>query len=294
MKENEIAEMKSDKKSKKQHIYLGIIIFLLVIVLVEIIVKYKINIKDEKKSQVEMEENLEENNQDVKADMTENIGEVKEKDVIFSEPEDAIRYYYDGIKRGDIDQSLKACMIQEYTTDCNFEERTLRLNYLMPLSQLLLPNQYDFYAEYNGIKKRDQWAGRICNTCICLLSDLKITEGQTVSPVDESLIDKFVSDIDPSKLKDLSIERIDYAFSSKQDSDENQKNYNILASNCGGEKYEEYVVLLEYQGIYYLDGFCVCKLGDHWKIDSKGLLSGMSFDGGVAEITMDEYMELIR
>lgn len=52
-------------------------------------------------------------------------------------------------------------------------------------------------------------------------------------------------------------------------------------------------MLLKYDGVYYLDGYCVSKLGDHWKIDSTANLAGIS-TSGLATVTMDEYIELTK
>lgn len=217
-----------------------------------------------------------------------------EKTVIFDSPEAAIIHYFEKIAENDIEGALQACAVQECENKYDFKKQAIRNQSLMPLSVSYSPNKYDMYRIRNRIKMENYFANIIVSVCYSLTTDAPVIHGETMLFSNEAEVDRFIAEVNPEQLKDLKVMRIDYSCPSKQNSEQNQENFQINAATWGADEMREYVVLLELQNRYYMAGYSVNRYGEGWKINGTAPLTGMSGSGEVEAISEDDYAEYLE
>ncbi|MEZ4679650.1 MAG: hypothetical protein R2932_36065 [Caldilineaceae bacterium] len=116
----------------------------------------------------------------------------------FRTPEDAISHYMTGIVRGDINQILQACAIDEMSTNFNFRDQAERLQAML-LPSSLAPTDYPLYSEINKAQLTAQLLNQVKSLAFGLLSEIEIT-GRPITNMEPAQVNQFVQVVEPSRL----------------------------------------------------------------------------------------------
>jgi hypothetical protein len=212
---------------------------------------------------------------------------------VFSKPEDAIRHFVAALSENDLQKALQACAVDEYAQGYDFVGMMDRAKALLPMQQMA-PSEYDLFAEMNKISAMYTLVNQM-KMMIYSFFVPEVKEGITMyvgGSVDDAK--KFAEAVDPGKLKNLKLLRIDPPMQNMLNSAKNIENFQKMAALYGAQEMTERIVLYELDGKTYLGGFGVLRYGEGWKIQRLGSnLAGLSAFGTVEETTIDEYVSLL-
>jgi hypothetical protein len=212
---------------------------------------------------------------------------------VFTKPEDAIHHFAAALSENDLQKALQACAVEEYAKGFDFVGMVDRLKTLMPIQQMA-PSEYDLFVEMNKISAM----GTLVNQMKMMIYSFFVPEVKDGKPmyVGVGMDDakKFAEAVDPGKLKNLKLLRIDPPVQNILNSEKNIENFQKMAVLYGAQEMTERIALYELDGKTYLGGFGLLRYGDGWKIlRLNSNLAGLSAMGTVEEITIDEYASLL-
>ncbi len=212
---------------------------------------------------------------------------------VFSKPEDAINHFVAALSENDLQKALQACAVEEYAQGYDFAGMMDRMKSFMPIQQMA-PSEYGLFAEMNRITAM----GMLVNQMKMMVYSFfvpEVKEGITMyvgGGADEAK--KFAEAVDPGKLKNLKLLRIDPPMQNILYSEKNIESFQKVAKFYGAQDMTERIVLYELDGKIYLGGFGLLRYGDGWKIQRLySNLAGSSVAGTVDETTMDAYASLL-
>lgn len=221
------------------------------------------------------------------------IASAQEEAPVFVAPEDAIRHFAAALSENDLQKAFQACAVEEYAAGYDFAGMVDRLKVLMPMQQMA-PSEYDLFVEMNKISAM----GTLVNQMKMMVYSFFVPEVKEGTPMysDGSLdhAKKFAEAVDPGKLKNLKLLRIDPPMQRILNSETNITNFQKMAVLNGAQEMTERIVLYELDGKTYLGGFGLLRYEGGWKIQRlNSNLTGLSSLGTVEETTMDAYASLL-
>ncbi len=211
---------------------------------------------------------------------------------VFPSPEDAIRFFVNALTENDYEKALQACAVDEYVEGFDFAGSVDRLKVLMP-PQMMAPSEYEMYIEMNRI-----------STMATLTSQIKMMIYSFFIPelrkdaaplyVEGAYAEEFIEKVDPSKLKNLKVLRIDPPVQDILNSEKNITNFQKVAELYGAQEQTERVALYSLDGVTYAGGFGLMRYDDSWKIIRfNSNLAGQTSYGTVEEMTESAYASLL-
>lgn len=208
--------------------------------------------------------------------------------VSFKTPEEAITYYMDGLVQNDISKILQACAITEIGENFDFDFYTERLGQVISPNSLA-PSDYPMYAEMNKFYWTAQILNKVKFFAYSLLSGENIDGSLLV--LDEERIDRFIQNVDPSRLATIEIEQIALPNEAIMSEARYQETAAANARAFGADDFTERVILFSFEEGHYYMGFTLLRYGENWKIsDPVSALANTSVLG-VPEITTVEEFE---
>ncbi len=212
---------------------------------------------------------------------------------VFPVPEDAVRHFVAALSENDLQKALQACAVTEYAAGYDFSGTLDRMKVLMPMQQMA-PPEYDLFVEMNKISAM----GMLVNQMKMMVYSFFVPEVKEGKPMYSggSLDDakKFAEAVDPGKLQNLKLLRIDPPMPGILNSERNIENFHKMAALNGALEMTERIVLYELEGKAYLGGFGLLRYEDGWKIQRLySNLAGLSSLGTVEETTADAYASLL-
>ena len=211
----------------------------------------------------------------------------------FKTPEQAIEHFFEGIKENDMEKALQACSIYEYGEQYDFNASIERYTMISPTSYA--PTDYDLYADYNIIKRKNMWANRILSICYALSDDneiaKQINEGLSVKIESDNDIEQFVEDVNPDNMKDLEIIRVDVCCPDLQAGDIVERNVKMLNKIISADERKEYSVLFSCDGETYATAVTLCKFDNCWKLEDPAFYTGWNANLIPEQMSEDDYLE---
>jgi len=211
-------------------------------------------------------------------------------DVTFKTPEETITWYLDGVAQNDISKILQACAINEMGGKFKFDLYVERLGGVMIPGQFLSPTDYPFYSEINKISVSSQILNQVKFLAYGLLSSEKVDDGSPILNMDTERVNKFIKDVDPTKLSTLEIKKIGLPNKTLMSDAKYIENAAQIAKIYGADESTERVALFSFEQGYYYIGFTLLRYGENWKISSQSSpLAGTSVLGTPKKITVEEF-----
>jgi hypothetical protein len=214
----------------------------------------------------------------------------------FKTPEEAITSYLEGVAQSDIHKIAQACAIDEMSEKFKFDQYTERLRAFLPV-QSQSPAEYPFYVEMNKMQLSSQIFNRVKMFAYSLLSSEKVDEGATIvlDTGATERIGQFIKDVDPKRLAQLELKKIDLPNKNLMNSTRYLENAAKFASIYGADESTDRVALFSFEGNYYYLGFSLLRYGDNWKISSQtSPLAGTSALGTPQKTTVEEFERMIN
>jgi hypothetical protein len=206
----------------------------------------------------------------------------------FATPEDAVREYLAGVAAGDVERILGASAIEEMSSGFDFASLARRLRTLM-LTTFLAPSEYPFFADMD----RELVAARLLSQVRMLVYSLLSEEPIDGSPIileDPARAERFVAQVDPSRLANLTVEDIRFSNAAFADDERWLANAAATAATYGADELTERLVLFSLDGKLYDLGFTLLRYGDGWKVsDQVANLAGTSTLGAARPTTAEDY-----
>ncbi len=206
----------------------------------------------------------------------------------FATPEEAIEHFIKSVANNDFKGAIAATVVNEAGDNYNATEFAVNAEYLIYTMEA--PSEYEFYQELN----RAQSLAIVANQMkffVYSFSDsdavLAVIKGEDYSLNSKDEAEQFVADVDPDKLKELHIMRIDSPS-------ENSYYSNIIAGTYGADKSTDRIVLYELNGETYLGGYTLLFYDNRWGI--LGLYSDLgdtSPYGAAEKISEEAYEHLL-
>jgi hypothetical protein len=212
---------------------------------------------------------------------------------IFQTPDEVIAYYLEGIARNDVSRILQAVAGQELGESFQFDRSVERLGGVMMLMQSMAPTAYPLYSEINQLQLSSQILSQVKLLAYSLLADEEVN-GSSIMDVDAERVNRFIEAVDPAGLAGLDVVTIDLPNAKLMNDERYLKNMALMAAVNGADEATERVALISFAGRHYVIGFTLLRYGESWKISNQSSpLAGMSSLGTPAEITPDEFAEMI-
>lgn len=213
------------------------------------------------------------------------------REVSFDQPEDAITYYVDHLKEGDLIGMLAACDINEKAANFDFNKNFDRLGSWSFYT--LLPSEYETYADINKYLAANTLVNSIKNQYLALTASdneavKTLLEGMTVTELGDFEIEQ----IDPQEVSKLQLIRMDLTEPERQTLGTFSKSMKKSAEVYGGDNFREYAALYELNDTYYMAGFQLYHYESGWKISNlQSYISGINV---LYPTTMSEYKNTIN
>lgn len=219
----------------------------------------------------------------------------KVKGVTFKTPEEAITWYFEGITQADARKVLQACAIDEKAAGFRFDLYIEHVGYFLPST--LSPANDPLYVEVNKMQLAADSLNRAKGLLYGLLSDEEVAKefGEHRSiKMNPEMATAFMNDVDPRRLAQLQVHRIDLPRRKLMQRDSYQKRAARLASIYGADERTERVVLFSFEQNYYYVGFTLLRYGENWKIEYQvSQMAGTSESGVPQKTTVEDYERLL-
>ena len=206
----------------------------------------------------------------------------------FPTPEDAIGHYLAGVANGDVGAILASSAIDEVARGFQFDLQVERLQAMM-LLQSLAPADHPFYAEINQAIQSQRILSQVLMLSYSLLSSEQI-DGRVIVPADLARAERFVADVDPSRLAGLAVQDVRPANAALQANERYLDIADTQAGIHGADELTERLALISLDGQLYDVGFTLLRYGETWKVLSQSSAMGETTALGTARpTTADEY-----
>jgi len=160
---------------------------------------------------------------------------------------------------------------------------------------VLLPTEYDAYIPLNQALAIRGSSIQIRYFIYNLLIPGCFSQGTIVLDKIEPESLKLIPKLDPSRLADLELIRVDLAAPDIQLSDRHQNAVIEMGKIEGYISQKQLIALYKFEDKYYLGGFTISEFEDGWYIHSlDALLVGIDYYLCVTETTEQEYLEKIK
>ena len=183
----------------------------------------------------------------------------------FDEPEDAIAYFIDHVKSGDIEGAMAACAVDEVSGSYDYEAMLDRLRAMSPSIQYL-PSEYELYAAYNEISLKNQIMRQLSYMALSVVLPDEYSDFLTGIPIygEAFDFDDVVDDMDPGRFMELEV--TDIGEADIADNDTNRKNMRKQAEMYGADDMVTRDVLYDIDGDYYAGGVMLLEYDSGWLI----------------------------
>jgi hypothetical protein len=207
----------------------------------------------------------------------------------FASPEAAIRAYLAAVAAGDVEAILAASAAEEMARGFRFDLQAERLRSMM-LATSLSPAEYPMFADINVAAQSFWLLGQVRNLVYGLLSGEEI-DGRPIMVVDDpARVERFVANVDPSRLAALAVEDIRFSNAAFEDDPRWLENAARTAATYGADELTERLVLFSLGDQLYDLGFTLLRYGDGWKVANQNAnLAGTSAFGTARPTTRDAY-----
>ena len=211
-------------------------------------------------------------------------------DVTFKTPEETITYYLDGVAQNNLSKILQACAINEMSGKFNFAYHVERLGGVMSPGQFLSPTDYAFYSDINKVTVSSQILSQVKFFAYGLLSSEKVGDGSLILNMDPERVNKFIKDVDPTKLSNIVVKKISLPNKTLMSDPKYIENAAKSASLYGADESTERVALFSFEQSYYYIGFTLLRYGENWKISSQSSpLANTNVLGTPIKITVEGF-----
>ena len=203
----------------------------------------------------------------------------------FNTPEKAITYFMKSLINNKINNAFKACAINDYSENYNFNAFSRQLDSISHL-QSMAPSEYEPYVELNKIQSLARIGKQIKLFYYSILSSESDLLDHKNKPFNGQ-IEKFIQAVDPKRLSVLEVISIDKP--SLVDDERYKKNASASSQCFGADDATERVALLKYNNDFYILGFHLFKFGSSWKITSLCSPIANTPMYGAKKISLNEY-----
>ncbi len=217
----------------------------------------------------------------------------QEEAPVFPLPEDAIRHFVSALTENDLQKALQACAVKEYAQGYDFVGTVDRYKTFIPIQQMA-PSEYELFAQMNEYIS----AYFIVSQMKMMIYSFFVPEVREEKPMyigkNFHDVEGFAQAVDPSKLNQLKLLRIDPPTPYIWKDEKNAALFQKQAELNGAQELTERIALYELDGMTYLGGFSLFRYGDGWKIQRlHSILAGTSTTGAVEEIAPEVYVSLL-
>ncbi len=214
----------------------------------------------------------------------------------FASPEESIRYFVESVRDNQFDAACTAFAGEEISTEAQFALQLERVGSYNPLAQSNMPEQYAAYSPAVLAVSMGRSAGSTLQFASSLLLGEEYMQQVTFSTEPETAkmeIAEIERRLDPTKLKDLALIRVDVIDADYQSSEEYKNFIEKRVEAFGYDSYTEYMALVKKGDVFYVAMFAMVSDNGKWKIYemNSGLLQ---FSYAVAiPISEEDYLKMI-
>lgn len=213
-------------------------------------------------------------------------------DVTFSTPEDAIRYFFDGVAQGDFSKILQASAINEISKNFRFDLSIDRLRAFMPYQEYA-PSTSSFYVELNNATITSRIANQVKIFAYSLLVAGDDIQYDRINRMEMDAALHFMNEVDPARLATLEVKEIGLPDPEIMATSRYQMNAANLARVYGADESTERVARFTFEGNSYMLGFTLLRYDESWKITSTSSpLAGTSALGTSVPISEQEFADM--
>jgi hypothetical protein len=207
-------------------------------------------------------------------------------------PEEAVHEYLAGVAGADFDRVLNVTAIDEMAEGYRFDLAIDRLSAFMPFS-MMAPSEYPFYADMNRVMQANRVMFQMRNLSYSLLSGVDV--GQPMVPADIAWARAFTDQLDPTRLRALTVVDVRVAEQELLESSRAQEALALQARASGADEVTERVALISFDGDMYWVGLTLGRYGNGWKVQQQtAAIAGSDSSGSANPTTLDEFDELTR
>lgn len=194
-----------------------------------------------------------------------------EETLSFETPEAVLEFFYEGLIENDLDKMMASSQI-DYADRFDYMGNVREIRMIAGQSPYGAPKEYELFRELTAIMLEAKFAIEIRNLTYSLLLDEPyldmIRAYGTMVPMDEDDIDLFLEQVDPARLSELEIVKIEPV----EDVVELKYSYEDYVKRqlrvYDADDYAERLILLELDGEHYVAGATILQFGEDWRIVS--------------------------
>ncbi|HEY5449417.1 MAG TPA: hypothetical protein VIQ54_11735 [Polyangia bacterium] len=209
----------------------------------------------------------------------------------FDTPEAAITHYVTSVAAGDLDVALEATAAEEMSARYDFPAVARYVPAMDPLN-LQAPTRYEMYVRLNKMILTAQGAAATKMFVYALLADMNLE--QPVMSATEAQISRFVTAVDPARLKALKVVRVDKTKEARNEKPELAALNKKHAAFNGADDQTERLALYQLGDRYYWSGFQLLRYGNRWAISGFNSLMTRMKGVGVEKTTPADYDALLK
>jgi hypothetical protein len=193
----------------------------------------------------------------------------------FDQPEDAILFLVDHVKQGDFAGALNAGAAGSMAEAYQFGPFLERIMCVSSAITMPLPSSYESYVELNRMSARDSLRRQLTGMIQSLLIDPGFVDG-TLRRIKDSqfnvtqsrtmTVDEYIRQLDPARLKDLTVQAIYRLNSDAYNSEQNKKNIQRTGAVYGFTASQDFVMVYELSGQFYLHTCTAVRFEKGWQI----------------------------
>ena len=217
---------------------------------------------------------------------------VEDATAAFPTPEDVIRHFCQALAANDFEAALDACAVREQAEGFDFSGYVDRMKMHMPVTNPA-PSTSDMYRDLNEAAILGGFTGQIKTLSYSFFVTDGL-DGKPVTPADRAYAETFEEAVDPKKLADLRLLRVDPPMKFTLESEKNMENFSEMAKLYGAEEMTERIVLYELDGRTFMGGFGLYRYASGWRICRLySNLAGLSPTGAAVAATEQQYVEML-
>lgn len=221
-----------------------------------------------------------------------NVGMAFAAGAHYKTPEEAITAYINGVARHDFDAVMSTTSIDQESKNLDFTAFVLRLGTFAPAVNM--PSSDPFFVAVNKSLGQAILARQIQFLVYGLMTQNDVIHGLMVRMTAEQLND-FINVVQARRLEGLKIVKFGIPNPEMFNSVNTQANWARIAKIYAADAHTERLVLLSFEGLYFIAGFALNRYGDNWAISSQTSgLAGGGRDGIPQRVTPDEFERVLR